>query len=585
SDNVANFAYVEACTVAAGAGPTDGFIFPAHLNTEGEAVAKLNSTTGAQQYVAHPGPTTTVTVDPATGTLFAAAGSEVKEYDASGPTEAIPGVPISPGGGRVQGIAVDAATGRIYVSRKGNPNIEVWGKAVELPAAITESASVIGDTVTMRGVVNANEGPPTTCIFEYTEASDKSFKDATTVPCSPAGPFTGKTNEAVSAEDSGLEEGTYRFRLVATNEDGSKAGETLFFNILAPVGLPDGRAYEMVSPPVKVGEVIPPEPLGQLGGSCDDCLPGGNDLTMPMQSLADGSAVLYLGQPFTSGLASGPNEYLAPRSSSGWGIQSLSSPTTIGQFVGFSEDLSHGILAQANPPLSPEAPTRGGNAFPNLYLQEGGAFEPLIMSEPPNREPGNFLASFGGANAGTALVPAFGHAAFEANDALTGAVPTAPAAPEVGVGKACGLPGANCNLYEWEGGELRLVNVLPNNVAAVGGATIGGGRLLGVPQIQLPANIDNAISDDGSRIFWSSEQTGEVYVRVEGKETLEIPGPGTCEEIVAPKDRACFLTATPDGSTVLLSDGTVYELNGALNAYELAVDLTETKGGFEGILG
>jgi hypothetical protein len=581
SDNVANFAYAEACTLAAGAGLTDGFVFPAHLNTQGEAVAKLNSTTGISQYNAHPGPTTTVTVDPATGTLFAASGSEVKEYDASGAAEAIAGVPIAPPGGKlVQGIAVDETTGRIYVSREDNPNVEVWGEAVELPLTITEFASVIGDTATMRGVVNANNGPPTTCVFEYVEVSAKGFEGASTAPCSPAGPFTGNTSESVSAQVSGLAEGTYRFRLVASNEDGSKAGETLFFSTIGQLGLPDGRAYEMVTPPEKGGEVIPPEPVGQLGGSCGDCLPGSNDPSMPMQTVPDGSSVLYLGQPFTSGLASGPNEYVAPRSSSGWGTQSLSSPTTIGQFLAFSEDLSRAVLTQANPPLTPQAPTRGGNAFPNLYLVQGGAFEPLITGEPPNREPGDFEVSFAGANAGTAFAPAFGHVAFEANDALTAA------APAVGVGKACALPGADCNLYEWVGGELSLINVLPDENAAAN-AVIGSGRMLvrGIPTRQLPPNVSHAISDDGSRIFWSSEETGHVYVRVDGEETLEIPGPASCKESEPVKDRACFLTASPDGSTVLLADGSVYELNEAGTAYELSIDLTEGEEGFEGILG
>ncbi len=587
-DNVANFAYAEACTVAAGAGPSDGVIFPAHLNTEGEAVAKLNSTTGAQQYVAHPGPTTTVSVDPGTGTLFAAAGNEVKEYDASGPTESIAGVPIAPGGEEVAGVAVDQDTGRIYVSRKGNPNIEVWGKAVELPIAITESASVIDDTVTLRGVVNANAGPSTTCVFEYVEVSANGFDEATAVPVTPPGPFIGITPVAVSAEVSGLVETAYRYRLVCTNEDGSKAGKTLFFTISEQVGLPDGRAYEMVSPPEKVGEVIPPEPVGVIGGSCSDCLPGANDPSMPMQSSPGGESVLYLGQPFSGGLASGPNEYLAPRSSTGWGTQSLSSPTTTGIYEAFSADLSRGILAQADPPLSPQAPTRGGEGgFPNLYLREGGAIEPLITIEPPNRNPGNFQVGFAGANAGTALAPVFGHLSFEANDVLTEAVPAiAPAAPEVGVGEECSLPAADCNLYEWEGGELLLVNVLPGNASAAAGATIGSGRLLAFTSPQAEqSNIDHAISDDGSRIFWSAEETGHVYARIEGKETLEIPGPASCKESVPREERACFQTASPDGSAVLLSDGKLYELNGAGTAYVESVDLTEGEGGFEGILG
>ncbi len=140
-----------------------------------------------------------------------------------------------------------------------------------------------------------------------------------------------------------------------------------------------------------------------------------------------------------------------------------------------------------------------------------------------------------------------------------------------------------CNLYEWVEGELRLINVLPGNGSAAVGAVLGAGRLL-AEEPYTPI-VDHAISDDGSRIFWSAEQTGEVYVRVDGEETLEIPGPGTCKESVAEANRVCFLTASADGTGVLLSDGQVYELNEAGSAYEPTVDLTEGEGGFEGILG
>lgn len=589
ADNVANFPFSQNCTIAAGAGPTDGFIFPVKFNGK---VSKLDSTTGAEKYVVDPGPTTTVAVDPVTGTLYAAAGSEVREYHVTGETKAEAGLPIAPGGEKVAGIAVDGVNERIYVSRKANPNIEVWGAAVQLPIATTESASVIDGTVTMRGAVNANEGLPASCVFQYVEVKAfkaNGFKGASSVPCGPAGPFTGTTNNAVSAEVSGLGEAAYRYRLLASNADGSKAGAALVFDTFEKVpGLPDGRAYEMISPPKKAGEVIPPEPETQLGGSCVDCLPGENVSSMPMQSTPEGEAVLYLGQPFGTGLFSGPNEYFAPRGSDGWGTQSLSAPTTTGQYQAFSADLLRGVLAQGDPPLSPEAPTRGGNGFPNLYLLEDGSFEPVIRTEPPNRSPGDFLVSFSGANAGTTLVPAFGRVAFEANDALTVAVPgIAPAAPEVGVGKECSFQESNCNLYGWEGGELRLVNVLPGNGAVAARAVIGSGRLLVTASdsgLESP-NVDHAISDDGSRIFWSASETGEVYVRVEGEETLEIPGPGSCKEIVPVKDRACFLTASPDGSKVLLSDGQLYELNEAGSAYFPTIDLSEGEGGFEGILG
>jgi hypothetical protein len=583
-DNVANFTFQQSCTLAAGAGPTAGSIFPTQIFTG--VASKLDGASGVKAYDFGSG-ATTVTVNPDTGHVFTIGGGEVKEYDASGASEAELVESFSPGAA-LTGVAVNETTGRVYVARSGNPNIEVWG-SVLLPKVTTEAVSFIDDTIILHGVVNANAGPPATCVFQYVEVSANGFEGATSVPVPPLGPFTGTSNESLSVEASGLAEATYRYRLLCSTEDGEAAGETLFFDTFEKVpGLPDGRAYEMVSPPQKAGEVIPPEPTGALSGSCSDCLPGGNVPSMPMQSSPGGESVLYLGQPFGGGLASGPNEYLAPRSPGQWGTQSLSSPTTTGRFVAFSADLSRSVLAQANPPLSPQAPTRGGeDVFSNLYLRESGSLEPLITSEPPNRDPGDFRVSFSGANAGTALVPAFGQVAFEANDALTDAVPTvAPAAPEVEVGKACSLPGANCNLYEWEGGELSLVNVLPGNITAAAGAVIGSGRMLelGSPLTEQP-NTDQAISDDGTRIFWSSEETGQVYARVEGKETLEIPGPASCKESVAVKERACFLTASPDGSAVLLSDGKLYELNEAGTAYLESVDLSEGQGGFEGILG
>jgi hypothetical protein len=587
------FSFSANCTLAAGAGASNGFIFPAHLL---ESVAKLDSGfgSGAEKYIVDPGPTTTVTVDPGTGNVFVASGSEVREYDASGPTEATPLVPIAPGGEQVTGIAVDEASGNIYLSRADSPTIEVWGPGAVFPEAITEAASVVNGTVTLHGVVSAAEGPPATCAFEFVEVHAKGFQGATSVPCSPAGPFTSSSSVAVSAQVSGLAEGAYRFRLVASNESGSNPGQALFFETFEQLpGLPDGRAYELVSPPQKAGEVVPPEPFGQLGGSCGNCLPGENSPLMPMQSAVNGESILYLGQPFFAGLAAEPSDYLGTRTVSGWATEGLSSATTTGQYQAFSADLSRGVLFQVEPPLSPQAPTRGGKGFRNLYMQEGGTLQPLLTEEPPNRnprEPGEFQIRFATANAGTPLQRGFEHLLFEANDALTDAVPDiAPAAPEVEAvaNRDCTAAGVNCNLYEWIDGELRLVNVLPGNETAASNAVIGAGRLL--INSQSP-DVDHAISDDGSRIFWSSEETGEVYARVDGIETLEIPAPGTCKESEPLEDRACFLTATPDGSAVLLSDGQIYELSEEEDEYEAVADLTLDEsevheGGFQGILG
>jgi hypothetical protein len=244
-------------------------------------------------------------------------------------------------------------------------------------------------------------------------------------------------------------------------------------------------------------------------------------------------------------------------------------------YEAFSPDLSEAVVFQVLPALSPDTPTRNGESYADLYLRDAdGIMQPLITEAPPNRAPGRageakgaeageeFHVVFGGGNAGTVSSPAFSHLVFTANDALTGATADAP-------GSVDGGPGAR-NLYEWFGGRLRLVNVQPGNSASVPGAVLGSGTLLDQHEAESP-DVNHAISDDGSHVFWSEEATGQVYVRVDGDETKRIEDPGK------------FLTASSDGSEVLLSDGCLYDLaSGSCEA-----DLSQGHGGetFRGILG
>ncbi len=777
-DNTANFARPSFGRLAAGASLTAGFIFASNF---GGHLVKLDNTTGVEQYEVTPEESITITVDPASGDLFNVTGSQVKEFDASSPTEAKPLGSFKPSGGAT-GIAVEGASGNVYVTRSGSSTIDVWER-VTVPEAVTEAANPVGATsATLNGAVNPNGLPLTECFFEWgktqsygeiapcedpdalevgegtapvpvhaeiseletgttyhfqlvvanannalgedIKGGDEQFRtlgpailneaasqitasaakisaqidpngedtsffveylDEASYLANPVSErFTGATKVPVPARKApasvsgvgGLKEGssvvsdltttagafgsgqeisapgipagttilsvpsptelelskpatatakavaltatgpqpviqqlsgllpqtTYHFRLVASNLAGTALGPDKAFSTFALPGaqLPDGRAYEMVSPPQKVGEVIPPDPAAQVSQVCFECLPGLNKPTMPMQSSPDGQTVLYEGQPFSGGLAAGPNEYLAGRGTSEWGTQSLSEPITTGVYDAFSADLSRSVLFQVQPALSPEAPTRGGKAFANLYLREAdGSLQPLLTGEPPNRDPGfaasggnQFQIRYAGANSGALSSAPFGHLIFEANDALTAAVPgIAPKAPAVEAGEQCTRSGAaNCNLYEWTGDQLRLVNVLPGNENAAANAVIGAGRMLSEATDLEAPNADHAISEDGSRIFWSAEGSGQVYVRVNGEETLEIPGPGTCKNSVSLGERACFLSAAADGSVVLLSDGEIFELNEEEDAYELGFDLTLDesevhKGGFQGILG
>jgi hypothetical protein len=685
ADNTASFTSVgEPCTLAAGTGASSGSIF---VDRAAGELFKLNSSTGVKTEV---GPiatgVTTVTVDPITGHLFAAKGSEVVEYDVSGSSASV--VSSFDVDHEVQGIA--AREGTVYVARRGSSQVEVWGEIVP-PKIVTEAASPVGTaSATLRGTVNPEglplkSNPSEGCFFAWGET--KSYGNL--APCEApdaAEVGEGESPVAVHAEISGLKAGTaYRFRLLAANvfglfesdEDeelttlgprirgeavsqiattaaaiegevdpageatsfavqyvdaadfqksgynkaisqpvpaeaigsgsgfvpvaqqlaGLEAGTAYHFRIVAtnptatsqgpdetfatfaqpPAGLPDGRAYEMVSPPQKAGEVFPPEPAQLLGSSCPgECMPGVNQPSAPMQSAPDGNAVLFEGQPFSGGLAAGANEYLASRSGAGWGTEGLSAPLFAQSenqgYKAFSEDLGRAIIYQIEPALTPSAPTDSeGHSFANLYLREAdGALQPLVGEAPPNRSAGRlslntrFDIVYGGANAGSTLVPAFSHIVFAANDALTEESAFAPEAPEVeGAGEAstgCTV-GEECNLYEWSGGQLSLINVLPGNSAAAPGVI--GSR----PSNSEPPASDNAVSADGSRIFWS-DASGQLYVRIEGEETREIEDPGR------------FLDASTDGAKVLLGDGCLYDVEA-----KSCEDLSEGEGGFQGILG
>jgi hypothetical protein len=754
SDNTANFPHPSFGRLAAGAGSTAGFIF---ASESGEVVSKLDRATGEIKYVVDPGSSVTIAVDSAGGQLFNATESMVKEYDASGPTEAQLVGGFSPGNG-IRGIAIDGATGNVYVARLASPKIEVWER-VTVPDPVTKAASAVAESgATLNGEVNPNGAPLTACFFEWgtttaygeitdceepgfeevgegsspvpvhadikelragttyhfrlvaenaqgaSEGEDKElqtlgpslkeqaasqvtangakistelnpnsedsgffveyldeaaylanppserFLGATPVPdpegkvpavVSGAGnlkagsaivsllstsagtlgpgqaisgpgipteteilsvltptelelsnPATATIEAAalsaigfqpIAQQLSGLApQTTYYFRVVASNPAGTALGPDMSFTTFALPGttpLPDGRVYEMVTPSQKTGEVIPPEPNGDLSGSCGECLPGEPLNTMPMQAAPDGESVLYEGQPFSGGLASGPNEYVSTRGSDEWGTASLSTPAITGRYEAFSSDLSLGVLFQRDPALSPEAPSRGSEAFPNLYLRsKGGSFEPLVTVEPSQRQPFEFRITYAGANSGAPLTPEFSHLVFEANDALS------EEAPEVGAGD-CTFGLSECNLYEWVEGELRLINVLPDESTPTS-AVIGSGRLLATGPLPYEApNVDRAISANGTKIFWSEPKSGQVYVRINGEETLEIPGPGSCKESVTLTDRACFLTASTDAAKVLLANGQLFEFDEEAEAYEEAADLTAGQGGFEGILG
>jgi hypothetical protein len=371
---------------------------------------------------------------------------------------------------------------------------------------------------------------------------------------------------AAAAPVPGLDPDTaYRFRVIADNEcDGSGNSPCVGFGApasfhtypLAAAGLPDQRAYELVSPAQKNGgEAFPADP--STSSCLAECKPPG--LTgiysvFPMESTADGDAVSYMGFAFSprEGAATF-NSYISRRTAAGWQTTAMS-PRRLpnASFLAYDESLGEGAITAAEPQLAESAPV----GYPNLYLQtaeDSAAVQPVLTKElfealqhsphpRPYREGHEFQIEYEGHS------PDFAAQYFSANDSLTAAAAYAPEPEDPGQGGR--------DLYESRAGNLALVNVLPGNDAVAPDASFAS-----------TSPDTHAVSTGGDRVFW--EAGGHLYVREDNRTTREVHHAGA------------FLAASPDGLEVLLSDGCLYSLTTA----KCGADLTEGQGGFLGMAG
>lgn len=454
----------------------------------------------------------------------------------------------------------------------------VFSQPPEIPPVVeSESFSHVGTTTAELAAQINPKGSATRYAFQYeTEAAYQAneagerFAGASETP--PGGAVVGEGTEAVAVAASlvGLKADTaYRFRVLATShcstEDEEKVcegtGEAIGFKTFAleTPGLPDKRVYELVSPTDKLGgQVLPADP--RLKGCGEPCTkPGAGYNRFPMQSAPAGNAIVYEGTAFDAeDSALIENEYIAHRDpKAGWKSTNLT-PTQLfsrgnnGGYKAFDAELSRGVLGQGRglPALSPEAP----GAYEDLYSQpstEPLALAPLLSEDlfaekPPTRSAEEFALRYAGASADLSRI------FFEANDALSEETPFAPEALDGGKTKF--------NLYEYSEGTLSLVNVMPGNTMTE-------------PWPEGSAGGAQLISKDGNRVFFS-DGSGQVYLREDGETTREISTEGV-------PDPGRFLAASADGSQVLLQNGHLHSIEGG----EPTIDLTEGKGGFEGIAG
>jgi hypothetical protein len=349
---------------------------------------------------------------------------------------------------------------------------------------------------------------------------------------------------------------TYHYRVVATNSVRSVTGATrtlttvaqgaaetqvcgnASFRTGASAGLPDCRAFEMVTPPGGEETEVYSMNLGSIQGNAQF----GSEAYLPFQSSLDGNAVTYAGEPTNSGNGSVStggargNQFLATHSSDGWTPEniSISPPYFRGNYDDFSSDLSAGVFQAGGffgEPTTPLLPTAPSGNLKVLYARDSGtgAERPLFTEAPPGISRFEFTSEFTGGSSdfSTVVYDAVGE---------TGA-------------------GLGNNVYETtDGSAPQLVNLLPRTDAIEPSAVTGAPNVSG--EEGLP-DYNNAVSTDGSRIYWTGLASNGLYLREDGTRTIqvdasEVPG--------GHGGGGLFWTATPDGSQVFFTDDASAEL-------------------------
>ncbi len=416
------------------------------------------------------------------------------------------------------------------------------------PGLRDESVSELSSTsVTFDATVNPHKNP-TSYYFQYGKSSAYEAE----VPLAPGAAIgSGEGSVDVSRHVQSLTPGTvYHYRVVAVSELEVEPGvvrQVVFPDsdrmfTTQPTGgafaLPDGRRWELVSPPEKHGAL-----LSQIGGGL-------------VQASASGDTATYTASTATEDAVQGFNteaQIFSTRGPTGWSSRDLSLPhsSSVGGIVGhggeyrfFSEDLSRALVEPQGEftSLAPEASPPDTER--TLYVRHDSTcvetpatcYEPLVTGAP----------GYADVSAGTQFngtQPTLGAFGFVG---ATGDLAHVIFSSEVSL--KSGVP--SHALYEWSADKppaemLQPVDVLPEDE----GGVVSPGNLGGEGD-----QGRHVISNDGSRIVWSGlGEEKKLYLRDTVKdETVRMDvvqgGSG------AGGRGAYFQFATGNGSKVFFTD-------------------------------
>lgn len=426
----------------------------------------------------------------------------------------------------------------------------------------TWATNVVATSASVHAQVNAN-GLTTTLRFEY--LTDAAYQaNLTAVP--PREGFAGATGASASGGLSSLiPNTTYRYRAVATNSAAPEgvAGTVHSFTTeetAAIFSLPDDRGWEMVSP------------IDKNGGAVQG--PGKNFGGDVLQAAAQGGGITYSSSAsFGEGAqgAAAASQYLARRGGEGWSAANITAPQRSGgepeagagvPYRLFSPDLSSALLFSGGSCLgpgvgcaNPSPPLAGSGApaeYQDYYLRDNqsGAFQALLTHADA---PALTLSAEAFAVSLAGTTPDLAHVVLSTCAKLTANATEVPDGP--------GCNPAETNLYEWSGGGLALINLLP-------------AQITGTPGAKLAAQV-GAISAEGSRVYFTELEDGPLYLREAGGPTKLVP------ETVA--GGASFQTASANGAVAFFTKGsTLYRYVAATETSEpLASEVTSVLGASE----
>lgn len=397
-----------------------------------------------------------------------------------------------------------------------------------VPPALVEgehAAEVSAAEATLQTQINPL-GHDTVYHFEYGTTSCGAIPGSCTeVPDSPADIGSGEAPVPESVLLTGLRQNTtYYYRVVATNSLGTAVAPERTFTTqeaARPFALPDGRAWEMVSPPNKHG--APVEALTREGGL--------------VLAAEDGDALAYLADGAITEDPEGNRspemqQVLARRSSDGWVSQDIATPNSSPagyqpgapqEYQYFSPDLSVALVEPYGFTPYSEPPLASGATQKTIYLRDNSnnTYLPLVTegNVPSGTEFGKKIRFLN-------ATPDLSHVLIQSKVALT----PAPSGP---------------GIYEWSNGTLQLVSVLPNLTPATEAELGYAGHVTA-----------RAISNDGSRIIWTNRNAGpgHLYMRDTALgQTLQLDADQGGPEPEG-SGAARFQGASADGSKVFFTD-------------------------------